>query len=132
LDTTTGSCLYTAEPQDKIAVQHLLAIPNDIYHFASISKSSTISILNFKGKVIKTISYKPAKDFVAATISHQGKLIYAVSEDSIMYCFDIASEELIGQKKLCESEVIGISSHPFSNVVASNDESGRIYLLNSD
>lgn len=82
--------------------------------------------------MVKTIGYHTAKDFVTATISHQGKLIYTVSEDSIMYCFDILSEELIGEKKLCDAEVIGISSHPFSNVVASNDETGRIYLLKSE
>lgn len=88
--------------------------------------------MNQKGKVINTISHKDAKDFVTATVSHQGILVYAVSEESIMYCFDISSGKLIGEKKICESEVIGISSHPFSNVIASNDETGRIYLLKSE
>lgn len=131
-DYTTGSCLSTTKPQDNLTVQLLLPIPNNINHFIAVNKSNQLSVLNQKGKLIKTIGYKGAKDFVTATISHQGKLAYAVSEDSIMYCFDISTGTLVGQSTLCKSEVIGISSHPFSNVIASNDEAGYIYLLKSE
>lgn len=88
-----------------------------------------MTIMNYKGKIIKTIGQKGIKDFVAATISPQGKLLYAVTEDSVMYCFNMSSGTWVGQTQLCESEVIGISSHPFSNVIAANDETGKIYLL---
>ncbi|GAA5814068.1 hypothetical protein MFLAVUS_007558 [Mucor flavus] len=131
-DITTGSCLSTIKPQDNLAVQLLLPIPNNIDKFIGVHKSNQLSLLNQKGKLIKTIGYQKAKDFVTATVSHEGKLVYAVSEESIMYCFDIVTGNLIGQTTLCNSEIIGISSHPFSNVIASNDEAGHIYLLKSD
>lgn len=88
--------------------------------------------MNEKGKVIKTISHNLAKDFVTATVSHGGNLVYTVSEESIMYCFNISTGNLVGEKSICQAEVIGISSHPFTNVVAVNDETGRIYLLKSE
>jgi WD40 repeat-containing protein SMU1 len=36
---------------------------------------------------------------------------------------------LKGEIPLCQSEVIGITTHPFSNVIAANDETGNIHLL---
>lgn len=128
-DTTTGACLSSVKPQDKIAVQSLLAIPNDTNHLIALHKSSMMTLLDFKGKVIRTIGQKGIKDFVAASISHGGKLVYAVTEDSVMYCFDMSSGSWVGQTQLCESEVIGITSHPFSNVIAANDETGKVFLL---
>lgn len=79
--------------------------------------------------MIRTLGYPEAKDFVSATVSHGGTLIYAVSEASIMYSFDLATGNLVGQKQICKAEVIGISSHPFTNVIASNDETGLIHLF---
>ena len=88
-----------------------------------------MAMLNLKGDVLKSIGQKGGKDNVSAAISHQGKLLHAVTEDSLIHCFDMTTGDKIGQVKICESEVISISSHPFSNVVAINDEAGRIYLL---
>ncbi|KAI7887829.1 smu-1 suppressor of mec-8 and unc-52 [Mucor mucedo] len=128
-DVTSGSCLSTTTPQRETSVQLLLSIPSDMNHFIAVTKSSTLFIMTEKGKVIKTISHPDAKDFISATVSHGGKLVYAVSEESIMYSFQIATGDLVGQKHLCKAEVIGISCHPFTNVIASNDETGLIHLL---
>lgn len=88
-----------------------------------------ITLLDFKGKVIRTIGQKGIKDFVTASVSHGGKLVYAVTEDAVMYCFNMSTGSWVGQTQLCESEVIGITSHPFSNVIAANDETGKVILL---
>lgn len=94
----------------------------------AILANNTAAILNDKGKVIDKITNKSDSKFIAGTVSHQGKLLYTLSEDSFMHCFKIPSGELLGQLKVCEEEVIGLSSHPFTNVVAVNSEKNRIYL----
>lgn len=88
-----------------------------------------MTIIDYKGKVKRTLGQKGIKDFVTACVSHGGKLVYAVTEDSVMYCFNMSTGSWVGQTQLCESEVIGITSHPFSNVIAANDETGKVFLL---
>lgn len=95
---------------------------------AAILGNNTAAILNDKGKVIQKITNKSDSNFITGTVSHQGKLLYTLSEDSFMHCFEISSGELLGQFKVCEEELIGLSSHPFTNVIAVNSERNRIYL----
>lgn len=107
-------------------------IPNDQYHrMVVIHANHAASILSEKGKVLQTIQHKKASKFTTGTLSHQGTLLYVLSEDSNMYCFDIASGDLVGESKVCDEEAIGISSHPLSNIVAVNSDKRRIYLFKS-
>lgn len=98
----------------------------------AILGNNTAAILNDKGKVIQKIASKSDSRFITGTVSHQGMLLYTLSEDSFMHCFKIATGELVGQMKVCEEEVIGLSSHPFTNVIAVNSEKSRIYLYKHD
>jgi WD40 repeat-containing protein SMU1 len=129
---TTGACLHSIRPQEGIKAQLALCIPNDQYHrMVVIHSNNTASILNQKGKLLQTVEYKKASKFTTGTLSHQGTLLYVLSEESMIHCFDIASGNLVGESKVCDEEAIGISSHPFSNVVAINSEKRRIYLFKS-
>jgi WD40 repeat-containing protein SMU1 len=129
---TTGACLHSIRPQEGIKAQVALSIPNDSYHrMVVVHANNTASILSEKGKILQTIEHEKASKFTAGTLSHQGSLLYVLSEESVMYCFEIASGNLLGEYKVCEEEAIGISSHPFSNVVAINSERRRIYLFKS-
>ncbi|KAI8884318.1 WD40 repeat-like protein [Backusella circina FSU 941] len=129
-DTQTESCLYSLQPQGKLPIHTLLNIPNQGKHFMVISKAKTLMVLDLEGKLQKSIGYDKAKtDIITAVVSHQGKLCYAVTEDATLYCLDMVTGGLKGEVSVCQSEVIGISAHPFSNVVAASDETGNIYLL---
>ncbi|KAL9537787.1 hypothetical protein MBANPS3_011461 [Mucor bainieri] len=130
-DITTGACLHSIQPQMGVKIQTLSLIPNTTttqQQMVAILANNTAAILNDKGKVIQRITNKSDSKFITGTVSHQGKLLYTLSEDSFMHCFKISSGELLGQLKVCEEEVIGLSSHPFTNVIAVNSEKNRIYL----
>jgi WD40 repeat-containing protein SMU1 len=95
-----------------------------------VNKSNRLHILDGQGKIIKSFGHNQAKDFVSAATSHNGTLIYAVSEESIMYCFDAHTEALVSQVQLSDnSEIIGITHHPLSNIIAANNDVGRVFLF---
>jgi WD40 repeat-containing protein SMU1 len=94
-----------------------------------ISKAKTLMVLDLEGKLQKSMGYEKGAPLVTAAISHQARLCYAVSEDQTLYCLDMETGALKGEITLCPSEVIGIAAHPFSNVIAANDETGNIHLL---
>ncbi|KAI8072192.1 WD40 repeat-containing protein SMU1-like protein [Gilbertella persicaria] len=127
-DVTTGACLYSVKPEEGMKVQQALSIPNSPLEFMVIHAGHKAHVLNMQGETIKSIQTTESTKFIAGTLSHQGGLLYMVSEDSILYCFSLASGQWIGQTKVCEEEVIGLSSHPYSNIVAVNNEKRRVYL----
>lgn len=87
-----------------------------------------------QGKLIRSYlssSKDNPSDFVAATVSPQGELIYGITEDSMLLCFSAATGNVVHEQKLCDRELIGVVSHPFSNVIAAYDDNGHVYLLKS-
>ncbi|CAO3678526.1 unnamed protein product [Rhizopus stolonifer] len=128
-DIASGGCL-SYYPKDSVSIHTLLCITNDPLRFVVVNKSNQLHLMDGQGQIIKSYKNKEKKDFIGGTVSHGGSLLYAVSEDSIMYCFDTNTAEIVGETKLGQnSEIIGIISHPLSNVVAVNDDSGRVYLF---
>ncbi|CAG8761088.1 27226_t:CDS:2, partial [Racocetra persica] len=51
------------------------------------------------------------------TMRGQGDFIYCAAEDSNLYCFNVQTGKST-TLKLSDSEVIGTSHHPFSNILA--------------
>lgn len=82
------------------------------------------------GRIIKSYKHSNStSDYVSIAMSPQGELVYGISEDSRMACFSMASGELAGDTKVGDNtELIGIASHPFSNIIAVYDDSGHVYL----
>ena len=57
-------------------------------------------------------------DFVAACLSPKEKYLYAVTEERLMYCFDVLTGQLERTVAIGEYDCIGICSHPHKNIVA--------------
>ena len=57
-------------------------------------------------------------DFVAACLSPKEKYLYAVTEERLMYCFDVATGQLDRTVEIGDYDCIGICSHPQKNIVA--------------
>ncbi|RCH94735.1 Serine/threonine-protein kinase smu1, partial [Rhizopus azygosporus] len=95
-DISSGGSI-SCFPQDNLTIHALLTISEDSTHLVMVNKSNRLHILDSQGKITKSFGHSQAKDFVAAATSHNGTLIYAVSEESIMYCFDVQTEALVGQ-----------------------------------
>ncbi|KAL0093097.1 WD40 repeat-containing protein SMU1 [Phycomyces blakesleeanus] len=131
----TETCLHTIEcgstNHPLLAVQSLVLLPNVTDQVLICNKSNTLSILCGDGTISKRFSHniKSGSDFVAAAISPQGELVYGLGEDYELYCFNASTGILVGNLKIADTEAIGLAGHPFSNVLASNDDAGNIYLL---
>ncbi|KAG0171619.1 Serine/threonine-protein kinase smu1 [Apophysomyces sp. BC1034] len=146
-DAKSTSCLHTVTPQSSAdiakgslnpvggiggqTVQSIVALPKNIDQVLVCVKSNTLYIMTMRGKIAKTYSHhkKAGSDFVAAAVSPQGEYIYGVSEDSVLYCFQASTGNLVEETKLSEAEIIGLASHPFTNVLATHTDSGHVYLL---
>lgn len=86
------------------------------------------------GRIIKSYKHSNStSDLVSIAMSPQGELVYGISEDSRMACFSMDSGELAGDdaKVSDNTELIGIASHPFSNIIAVYDDSGHVYLYSA-
>ncbi|KAI8972493.1 WD40 repeat-containing protein SMU1 [Pilobolus umbonatus] len=126
-DIASGVCLHSIQPDYKVAVQSVVLIPYSS-QFIAVTKSHQLHILNTQGKRVKMIEQDKSKgDFISAALSHQGKLVYGLSETGILSCHDL-STGYKGEIEISQDELIGISSHPFTNRIAVNDIAGRVYL----
>ncbi|KAK3825878.1 MAG: WD40 repeat-containing protein SMU1 [Benniella sp.] len=70
----------------------------------------------------------PMTDFVALSLSPQSEIVYCLAENSQVHCYYADSAKLIKSIPVAEGEVIGMVSHPLSNVLAINTVDGRVLL----
>ncbi|CAG8675094.1 43942_t:CDS:10 [Gigaspora margarita] len=138
-DSKSTSCLHTITPHGGqgasatisggITVNCVVQMPKNMDQLIVCNKSPTIYIVTMRGQIIKTFTSdkKTGGDFVSCTVSPQGDFIYCAAEDSNLYCFNVQTGKSTALK-LSESEVIGISHHPFSNILASYADDGIISL----
>ncbi|KAF8922843.1 Serine/threonine-protein kinase smu1, partial [Dissophora ornata] len=70
----------------------------------------------------------PMTDYMALSLSPQSEIVYCLAEDSQVHCFYSDTGKLIKSIPVAEGEVIGMASHPFTNVLAINTVDGRVLL----
>lgn len=110
-------------------VQGLVYIPKTLDQVVVSSKSKTVSIVSMMdGKIIDTMTMDGSVDILSSAVSPQGELVYSISEDSTLHCIRRSTGKLENKFKVCDNEVIGLASHPFSNIVAIYDDAGHVYL----
>ncbi|RUP49709.1 WD40-repeat-containing domain protein [Jimgerdemannia flammicorona] len=138
-DAKSSSCLHTLTPQDGAlltsgvsgaTVLSVIPMPKNMDQFVVCNKSSMVYIMTLRGQLVKVLSSekKTGGDFIASTVSPQGDLIYCVGEDSNLYCFNVASGMLMDTIQVTTAEVIGITHHPFSNILAVITDSWEVLL----
>lgn len=113
------------------SVQAIIPMPKNQDHYLICNKTSTLFIISTRGQVIKTLTHNKAKgsDFISAATSPQGDIIYAITEDNYLYGFQVNTGAIIDKVKVGENELIGLTSHPLSNVVVTYDDSGYILFF---
>lgn len=101
-----------------------------------LTKSNTIFHMTLKGEVLKTYSTgkgnKDGGDFVAMTLSPQGKWLLGVAEDRHVYAFSATEGKLSGRMDLGLSrptEVTDLTWHPSQNTVAVCCTDGSLSIL---
>ncbi|KAI7903920.1 WD40-repeat-containing domain protein [Cokeromyces recurvatus] len=142
-DVKTTHCLYTVNPQPVIekgqlnpvgglgnaSVQTIIPIPKREDQYLVCNKTNTLFIISIRGQIIRTLSHNAKSDFITAAVSPQGNIVYGITEDSYMYGFQLNTGAQIGKVKVCDNEVIGIASHPLSNVVVVYDDAGYVFFF---
>ncbi|KAG0051325.1 Serine/threonine-protein kinase smu1 [Gryganskiella cystojenkinii] len=67
-------------------------------------------------------------DYIGVSLSPQAEILYCLAENSQVHCFYADTGKLIKSIPIAEGEVIGMASHPLSNVLAINTVDGRVLL----
>lgn len=113
------------------SVQTIVQMPKHLDHYLVCNKTNTLFIISSRGQIIKTFTHnkQTGSDFVAATVSPKGEYIYGVTEDSYMYGFQYNTGGQVGKVKVSENEVVGLASHPLSNVVVCYDDAGYVFFF---
>ncbi|KAG9296856.1 hypothetical protein G9A89_006811 [Geosiphon pyriformis] len=114
-DSKSTDCLHSILPNSVqaattisggIAVNCVIQMPKNMDHIVVCNKSPMVYLMTMRGQILKTFT----------------------SEDSILYSFNVQSGKVTTTLKLSEAEVIGVSHHPFSNILASYADDGVISL----
>lgn len=113
------------------SVQNIIPIPKHQDQFLVCNKTNTLFVMSIRGQIIKTFTHSKQKgsDFITAVTSPQGDFVYGITEDARMYAFQVATGDQVGKVKVCENEVIGMASHPLSNVVVAYDDAGYVFFF---
>ena len=136
-DVKTTDCLSVIRPGTvpgsvirEFTIHTIMLMPNNPDQVFVCNKSSNAYIMTIQGQIIKTFSSGKVSggDFVCATVSPQGKWIYCVGEDSILYIFDVLGGQLEHILQLADREVIGICHHPTRNLLCSVTDIGELKL----
>ncbi|KAI8323062.1 WD40 repeat-containing protein SMU1-like protein [Martensiomyces pterosporus] len=138
-DAASASCLHTVVPSQESAglsmpaTHSALAIPGSPSDIVVCTKSPNIYIIGLDGKVKRTLAAKeaPCREFLTAAVTPQGKYILAVSDTSVMHCFNIATGLLEDQVKVSEQEIVGMACHPSLNVAAFFSSDRRVPIWTS-
>ncbi|KAI8828830.1 WD40-repeat-containing domain protein [Chytriomyces cf. hyalinus JEL632] len=145
-DAKTADCLSTLTLHEGVSVtsgvnsatvNRVIQMPNNSDLFVVSNKSSYIYIVSVRGQVVKYfrigkgLGEAPAPEIIASCVSSKGEFIYTVTEDGMLHWFHVESEGIYPQSsiKASESEVINITHHPFSNIIAMTAENGRLSLF---
>lgn len=141
-DVKTTDCLYTVTPQPKLeknelnpvgglgsaSVQAIVPVPRKQDHYIVCNKTNTLFLVSLRGQIVKTYTHNKKHDFITAAVSAQGDYIYGISEDSVLYCFQLATGAAVGNFKICDSEIVGMASHPLANILVVHDDAGHVYF----
>lgn len=137
-DAKTSECLSSFHPQQDLAIPQgllpgisaLAPMPNQGEEFVVCNKTSTAYMMNLKGQVVQKLSSgKPTGgDFVCCTTSAHGHWVYCVGEDHVLYCFSMETGKLEYTLAVHEKGVIGVVTHPHSNMVATFSEDGQVKI----
>jgi WD40 repeat-containing protein SMU1 len=113
------------------SVQNIIQIPKNPDQYLICNKTNTLFIMSTRGQILKTFTHnkQTGSDFIAAATSPQGDFIYGITEDSFMYGFQVTTGTQVDKVKVCENEVIGMTSHPLSNVVVVYDDAGYVFFF---
>jgi WD40 repeat-containing protein SMU1 len=116
----------------ELAVHTMQLMPNSTDQVFISTASSQAFIMTIQGQIVKKFwsGKQSGGDFTCATVSPQGKWVYCVGEDGVMYIFDTRTGQLENVLTVSEGpQVLSVVHHPHRNIMATtiNNECLRIW-----
>jgi WD40 repeat-containing protein SMU1 len=158
-DARSTECLLTFRPSSSAApasfggtarkettVHTLQLMPNNPEQIFVATKSPQAYIMTLHGQVVRSFSSGKTTggDFTCATVSPQGKWLYCMGEDGIMYIFEVKTGQLenvlqvsgtidpsgsiVVSSSHLPQDVVNIVHHPHRNLVATVSDKGVVKL----
>jgi WD40 repeat-containing protein SMU1 len=156
-DGRTQVCLHTLTPPQAVAgvecpIVAVLVVPRSADHLLIVPRAGTAYIMTTKGSVLRTLSHgkelppevatagggKAASerasrvspyDFIAATVSPQGRWAYLIDEDKTLYAFSVATGKCeLAVEGVGSKDILGIAHHPTRNLLATYSADGALRL----
>lgn len=134
----SGECVHVVRPAViantasalDLTINSLHLLPQHPDQFIVCNRSNILYVLNMNGQLVRTLTNgkRDSAGFACACVSPKGNLMYAVSDDRVLYCFSLESFTLVQELPLHEKDVIGICHHPHLNMLASYSEDGLVKL----
>jgi WD40 repeat-containing protein SMU1 len=139
-DLRSTECLLTFRPGQaagsvvtrELAVHTIQLMPNSTDQVFICTSSSQAFIMTIQGQLVKKFwsGKQSGGDFTCATVSPQGKWVYCVGEDGVMYIFDTRTGQLENVLTVSEGpQVLSVVHHPHRNIMATttNNECLKIW-----
>eukprot|EP01038_Epipyxis_sp_PR26KG_P011992 gene11992-16055_t len=142
-DIRSTECQLTYRPgmiagvpvSKETAVVSILQINSAQDQIIAVTRNCQAYLMTINGQIIRSFSSgkQVGGDFQCATLSPQGRWLYCVGEDGILYIFDVKNGQLetfleIASNSTSRRDVTGISHHPHRNLIATIGKDGIVKL----
>ncbi|KAF2075686.1 hypothetical protein CYY_002999 [Polysphondylium violaceum] len=123
-DAKTAECIQTLSPIPTVSIKTItiksLSFLNRHSELTIVCTAPSISIYNLKTQnIVKEFKSDNNQLFICCTTSTQQNYLYAVTEDHILYCFDIEKGTTLEKFKISDKDIYGLAFHPNYNLLAS-------------
>lgn len=137
-DSKTTACLQSFTPNKpkasassnatgSVTQLQLTLLPRSTNEMFSVARGSQISLINTSGQTMR--EYKvPSGEVVSVTASAKGKYVYILSEDKVLYCFDVETSTIQHMVKTHKKQVVGVAHHPHRNIMATYARDGSLKI----
>eukprot|EP00467_Chlorarachnion_reptans_P004427 CAMPEP_0114498094 /NCGR_PEP_ID=MMETSP0109-20121206/6689_1 /TAXON_ID=29199 /ORGANISM="Chlorarachnion reptans, Strain CCCM449" /LENGTH=507 /DNA_ID=CAMNT_0001675549 /DNA_START=52 /DNA_END=1572 /DNA_ORIENTATION=+ len=125
-DAKTTECLKVFTPKEQTSVLKVKRFAKHADRVMLCLRSPNLEMYSLIGKKVK--SFEAKSDMVDVAFSPRSKLIYAVGEDQVLYCWNSEDDALEDAVRLHAKEVLGIAHHPHRNILASFSVDGTMKI----
>lgn len=129
------SFVPTTSPGRDLTVHNICLNPSAADEMFICTESSQIFCTKLDGSMVRTYTPQLRRDqqsnFINLVLSARGQFLYAVTDTSVLYVFDIGTGDVVHVARVHAGEVLGLAHHPHRNILTtySSDRTLRIWRV---